>query len=61
MSDPLSDVENKRGQMDMGVMAARVYDGAYEETGSRYRAFLVLCGFWYGMFKGSRTDGEDET
>lgn len=61
MSDPLSDVENKKGQIDMGIMGARVYEGALYESGSRFRAFMVTYAFWAGMFKGSKEENLDDT
>lgn len=60
MSDPLSDVENKKGQIDMGIMGTRVYQGALEESGSRFRAFMVTYAFWAGMFKGSKEEEQDD-
>lgn len=51
MSDPITDIENKKGQIDIGIMGGRVFKGAFEETRNRYEAFLVTFAFYAGMFK----------
>lgn len=56
MSDPLSDVENKKGNEDMGLMAIRVFHGAKQEAEGTHEAFLATVAFFYGMFRGNRLD-----
>jgi hypothetical protein len=56
MSDPLSNIEDKKAQVDMGIFGARIYEGALEESGNRFNAMVVTFAFFYGMFKGNRND-----
>lgn len=58
MSDPLKDIEDKRAQLDLGVMAARIYVGAKEEGLVDFQAFLVCAAFWVGMFYPRPKDDE---
>jgi hypothetical protein len=50
MADPLKDIEDKRAQLDIGILAARIYSGAKEEGAADYQAFLVTAAFFIGMF-----------
>ena len=57
MPDPIKDIEDKKGQQDMGVMAARIFQGALEELGYNvYHAYLATAAFFVGMFKGNQSD-----
>lgn len=53
MTDPLKDIEDKKAQVDMGIMAARYFQGAYQELeGNWWHAYLATCAFFVGMFRG---------
>jgi hypothetical protein len=58
--DPIKNIEDEKGQKDMGVMAARVYLGALEETedleNSTVIAFNATAAFFAGMFRGNQTE-----
>lgn len=63
--DPLKTIEDRKAQIDMGIMAARVFLGAVEETnGDLNTAFLATYAFFRGMFAGnndSMEGGEDKS
>lgn len=40
MTDPLTDIEDRKGQQDLGVTAYRVYTGARNEGASRIDAAI---------------------
>lgn len=60
MANPLTDIEDKKSQNDLGVMVARVYEGALEETGSSVKAWWITAAYCYGMFKGNLKDETEE-
>lgn len=59
MSDPLQDIEDRQAQVNLGTMAARIFMGALEETGSRYEAFVVTAAYFWGMFQAAKEEGGD--
>lgn len=59
MTDPLTDIENAKGQQDLGVTAHRLYTGARTEGASRSEATLVMYAFFRAMFD-SQTAGADD-
>lgn len=62
MTDPLADIENRQGNIDMGLMAVRVFQGAQQEATGIHEAFLATVAFFIGMFRGNRLDDPpDET
>lgn len=58
-NNPLEDIENKKGQFDMGVTAIRTYQGALSEANNQWEAFFATCAFFYGMFR-ANTNPPDE-
>lgn len=58
MADPLTNIEDRKGQTDMGVLVARVFEGALAETGSWLKAYLCTAAFCRGMFQPNPPDGE---
>ena len=56
MNDPLTNVEDSKGQHDLGVLAARVFEGALEETGSWLKAYFTCAAFCHGMLKPTPED-----
>lgn len=56
MTDPMTDIEDKQGNIDMGKLAIRVYQGAQEESASRHEAFMATVAFFIGMWRGNRID-----
>lgn len=61
MSDPLKDIEDKQGQIDLGKMTARIFEGALEETGSFLKAFWVTVAYCTGIFKNNQPDNDDDS
>lgn len=45
---PLKDIEDKKGQMDMGTLCYRLYNGARLDGASRYESYLVVKAFFAG-------------
>lgn len=60
MADPIKDIEDKKGQQDVGVMAFRVWEGAREEGASFREALAIICGWFYGLFKSAADSNEPE-
>ena len=58
-NDPLQNIEDRKGGLDLGLMAIRVYQGALIEADSKWEAFLATVAFFRGMFGGS-SDVEPE-
>lgn len=48
MTDPMKQLEDKQGQTDTGVFAARIFAGALEESGSAAVAFFATAAFFCG-------------
>jgi len=48
--DPIRDIEDKKTQTDIGVFAARIFNGAKEEGLSQFEAWLIVCAWFVGMF-----------
>jgi hypothetical protein len=42
MTDPLTDIEDRTGQIDLGRMAYRIFSGAQTEGATRFEAALVV-------------------
>ena len=57
--NPLSDIENKKGNQDMGRMLFQMYEGAKAEGASELEAQIIIRNFAYGMFKASQTEETD--
>lgn len=58
--NPLSNIEDKKAQTDMGVMAIRTFLGALSEANTHYEAFLATAAFFTGMFKGNNNEPPEE-
>lgn len=59
--DPLADIENRKAQIDIGVMGARVFLGAMEETnGDLNISFLTTYAFFRGMFAANNDTDKTE-
>jgi hypothetical protein len=56
VSDPLKNVEDKKGQTDVGVLVVRVFQGALFESDSWRKAFWATAAFCYGMLKNPPED-----
>jgi len=59
MADPLSDIENRKAQLDLGVAAYRIFEGAISEGASFIEAYMIAVAWFDGMFRSSRTDYEE--
>lgn len=54
------DIEDKKGQNDLGVMLYRIYEGVIsEETATWLEGYIIVAAFVHGMFKASN-EGEEE-
>lgn len=58
MTDPITNIEDEKAQVDMGVMLHRVYRGAIEDGGSWITAYLTCAAFTHGMLKAQQEGGE---
>ena len=58
MTDYLSVVEERKGQIDLGVIGQRIYEGARTEGASRLDALFVVAGFYLAAFRNSDTEAE---
>jgi hypothetical protein len=64
MVDPLSNIEEKQDQIDIGTLYYRVYLGAREAGGTRLDAVLVIMGLFLAVLRNTQLDtegGEDES
>ena len=61
MTDPLSQIEDRKTWMDFGRQALLLYRGAKDEGASDHEAMLMVTAFYAGMFKGSRDDDSTGT
>lgn len=59
MTNPITDIENKKANMDMGALGYQVYSGAKLESGNWREALLIAVAFYRGMF-GASGDSEPE-
>lgn len=48
--DAMRNVEDRKGQQDLGVFAYRIFEGARMEGASRFEATLLIAAWFYGMF-----------
>lgn len=60
-NNPLRNIEDKKAQIDLGVIAARTFRGALSETHNWFEAYLCTCAFFTGMFRGPNDANYDET
>lgn len=61
MTDPMSDIEERQGNIDMGRLAAQIFEGALMESGSWYKALLATAAWFTGMFKANQDDGDEHS
>lgn len=54
--DPLSDIENEKGNHDTGVMAFQVWSGARSAGASRMDASFVTYAWFRAMIDAGRTE-----
>lgn len=60
MNNPLNDIEDRQAQIDLGVTAARIFQGALQETdGNLMKAFIATSAFFSGMMHPNMNDEED--
>lgn len=60
MTDPMTNIEDEKAQVDMGTFAHRVYRGAIEDGGTWLTAYLVTAAWVHGMAKSSQDDEEEK-
>jgi hypothetical protein len=60
VADPISNIEDRKSQTDLGVFGARIYAGALEETGDLLQAFFITVAFFRGMIGGGGDQREQE-
>lgn len=61
MGDPLKDIEDRQGNIDMGKLAVQVFYGAREESETWVEAFWATVAFFTGMFRsGQEPKDEDD-
>lgn len=51
MSNPLDQIEDANSQRDIGAVSYRIFQGARSEGAPRYESFLIVCAWFYAMFK----------
>lgn len=60
MTNPMTDIEDKKAQQDLGAMAWRVYEGATNDGANHFQALQIVTAYFAGMFKGSMKDDTEE-
>lgn len=58
MADPLTDIEDRKGQIDMGTMMYRIYLGARQDGASRLDALLTTAAVWVGISQYNKENEE---
>jgi len=58
MTDPLTDIENRKAQVDLGTTAFRMYLGAREDGATRLEGLTVVIG-WFRALLTHNQDNED--
>lgn len=58
MTDPLTNIEDEKGQIDIGVFAHRIYRGAIQDGANWITAYLITAAWVHGMFKASQDNEE---
>ena len=51
MTNPIDDIENRKGNIDLGRMVVQVFAGAREEADSWGEAFWATVAYFAAMFK----------
>lgn len=54
------DIEDKKGQQDIGVLLYRTYQGAVAEGANWLEAYIVVAAFCHGMMKSNQDVEEEE-
>jgi hypothetical protein len=54
MTDPITNIEDEKAQVDMGVMSHRIYRGAVQDGANWLEAYLMVAAFWHGSFKANQ-------
>jgi hypothetical protein len=58
--DPIRDIEDKKAQLDLGVMGFRVFQGAINE-GARFEdAIGIVSAYFYGLFKSAQESNKED-
>lgn len=60
MNDPIKDIEDKKGNEDMGKLAVQVFRGAREEADTFLDAFWAVAAYYCGMFRSAQNPDPDE-
>jgi len=61
MGDPIRDIEDKKGQMDLGAMGFRVWKGAVEDGATFDEADRVAQAWYFGLFAANKIDDSENT
>jgi hypothetical protein len=56
VTDPLTEIENEKAQVDLGTTAHRIYRGARQDGASRLDALVVAAAFFYALARASTED-----
>lgn len=59
MRDPMTDIENMKGNKDMGTTLCQVFEGAMIESNDPIRAFYVTAAFFYAMIKSGQEQSNE--
>lgn len=60
MTNPISDIEDRKTWMDFGKQALWIYQGAKEEGATHGEAMQMTIAFYAGMFRGAKEDPNEE-
>lgn len=60
MADPIKDIEDRQGNIDMGRLAVQVFTGARLEADNIIMAFWATVAIFAGMFKAAQEPKDDE-
>ena len=58
MTDPLTDIEDRKGQQDLGRIAYRIYQGARDDGATRPEATMIVFAWYLAGFRNADTDAD---
>lgn len=58
--DPLGNIEDRKGQQDLGVFAYRIFEGSRNEGATRFEATLIVGAWFLAMFINTQQQPPEE-
>lgn len=59
MHDPITDIENRQAQLDIGTMGYRIYLGARTDGANLFQAWITLVAFYAAIMSATKLDDDE--